>query len=254
VLAIRSLVFVTLFYLWSVFWVLLIVPLVVFPRRWIIRSWRYWALGIFFLLKVICDIRVELRGQQHIPKGHGLIAPKHQCMLDVFAQFAWLPDSCFVTKKELMWIPFFGWYAYKGRMIEVDRSAQAAALRKMVADAKNRFADERQLVIFPEGTRGAPGRRLQARHRRPLPRARRGGDADGHQRRRPLASARLPSPPRDHRLRVPALDTAGPEARGVHAHPAGAHRDRLHGAPPALKRVVSRRPQRADKPPRPNDR
>jgi 1-acyl-sn-glycerol-3-phosphate acyltransferase len=157
VLAIRSLVFVALFYLWSVFWVILIAPLVLAPRLWMIRSWRIWAQGIFVMLRVICDIRVELRGQQYIPKGHALIAPKHQCMLDVFAQFAWLPDSCFVTKKELMWIPVFGWYAYKGRMIVVDRSAQAVALRKMVADAKDRFTHERQLVIFPEGHRGPPG-------------------------------------------------------------------------------------------------
>jgi 1-acyl-sn-glycerol-3-phosphate acyltransferase len=78
-------------------------------------------------------------------------------MLDVFAQFAWLPDSCFVTKKELMWIPFFGWYATKARMIAVDRAGHATALRKMVAEAKVRFADGRQLVIFPEGHRGEPG-------------------------------------------------------------------------------------------------
>jgi 1-acyl-sn-glycerol-3-phosphate acyltransferase len=156
-LLLRSLAFVVLFYLWSVFWVLLISPLLLGPRLWMVRSWRIWARGIMALLRVVCDIKVEVRGREHIPKGRALIAPKHQCMLDVFAQFAWLPDSCFVTKKELMWIPFFGWYAYKARMIVVDRSAQAAALRKMVADAKDRFADERQLVIFPEGTRGEPG-------------------------------------------------------------------------------------------------
>ena len=156
-LAVRSLLFVTLFYLWSLFWVLLISPLVLGPRRVMVASWRAWTHGIFFLLRAICGIRVEVRGRQHIPMGRSVIAPKHQCMLDVFAQFAWLPDSCFVTKKELMWIPFLGWYAYKGRMIVVDREAQAAALRKMVADAKDRFADERQLVIFPEGHRGEPG-------------------------------------------------------------------------------------------------
>jgi 1-acyl-sn-glycerol-3-phosphate acyltransferase len=157
VLFIRSLAFVIAFYVWSLFWVLLISPLALGPRLWMVRSWRTWSLGIMLLLRVICDIKVELRGQEHIPLGRALIAPKHQCMFDVFAQFAWLRDSCFVTKKELMWIPFLGWYAYKGRMIVVDRSAQAAALRKMVADAKERFADERQLVIFPEGTRGEPG-------------------------------------------------------------------------------------------------
>jgi 1-acyl-sn-glycerol-3-phosphate acyltransferase len=149
--------FTALFYLWSVFWVLLILPLVVVPKIWIIRSWNIWARGVMLLLRVVCNIRVEFRGRQFIPRGHALIAPKHQCMFDVFAQFAVLPNSCFVTKQELMWIPFFGWYAAKARMISVDRAGQSSALRKMVADAKDRFADERQVVIFPEGHRGEPG-------------------------------------------------------------------------------------------------
>jgi 1-acyl-sn-glycerol-3-phosphate acyltransferase len=136
---------------------LLILPLLVCPRRWVVRSFGTWSLGIMLLLRVICGVRIEVRGRDHIPKGRALIAPKHQSMFDVFAQFAWLPDSCFVTKKELMWIPLFGWYARKARMIEVDRAGQATALRKMVVDAKDRFADERQLVIFPEGHRGEPG-------------------------------------------------------------------------------------------------
>ena len=156
-IAVRSLIYVVAFYAWSIFWVLLISPLMLGPRRWMVNSWRIWSHGVMLLLRVICDIRVELRGAEFIPAGRALIAPKHQCMLDVFAQFAWLPDSCFVTKKELMWIPFFGWYAWKARMIVVDRAGQSAALRKMVADAKDRFTHERQLVIFPEGTRGEPG-------------------------------------------------------------------------------------------------
>ena len=153
----RSLAYVAAFYIWSVFWVLLISPLLLGPRRWMVRSWRIWSLVLMWLLRWICDIKVELRGQQYMPTGAALIAPKHQCMLDVFAQFAWLPDSCFITKKELMWIPFFGWYARKARMIVVDRAGHATALRKMVAEAKERFADDRQLLIFPEGTRSAPG-------------------------------------------------------------------------------------------------
>jgi 1-acyl-sn-glycerol-3-phosphate acyltransferase len=156
-IAVRSLTFVALFYIWSVGWVLLISPLMLGPRRWMVRSWRIWSWVIMLLLRGVCGIRVELRGREHIPRGRALIAPKHQSMFDVFAQFAWLPDSCFVTKKELMWIPFFGWYAWKARMIVVDRSGHSTALRKMVTDAKDRFADERQLVIFPEGTRSEPG-------------------------------------------------------------------------------------------------
>jgi 1-acyl-sn-glycerol-3-phosphate acyltransferase len=156
-LLVRSLLFTALFYIWSVFWVLLISPLMLAPRTWMVASWRPWSRMVMFLLRVVCGIRVEFRGQQYMPAKRALIAPKHQCMFDVFAQFAVLPDSCFVTKQELMWIPFFGWYAFKARMISVDRAGQAAALRKMVADAKDRFADERQLVIFPEGHRGEPG-------------------------------------------------------------------------------------------------
>ena len=156
-LTVRSLLYVALFYIWSVFWVLLISPLMLGPRIWMVRSWRIWAQVVMGLLRLVCGIKVELRGVQYIPRGAALIAPKHQCMLDVFAQFAWLPDSCFVTKQELMWIPFFGWYAQKGRMISIDRSGHAKTLRKLIVDARERFAAGRQLVIFPEGTRGEPG-------------------------------------------------------------------------------------------------
>jgi 1-acyl-sn-glycerol-3-phosphate acyltransferase len=78
-------------------------------------------------------------------------------MLDVFAQFTWLPASSFVMKKELMWIPWFGWYASRVRTIVVDREAGAAALKKLVKEAKARFVEGRQVVIFPEGTRTPPG-------------------------------------------------------------------------------------------------
>ncbi|MFI4973458.1 MAG: lysophospholipid acyltransferase family protein [Caulobacterales bacterium] len=153
----RSLLFVVVFYLWSAVMALAILPTLLAPRLWTQRGLTFWSRGIILILRVCCDIRVELRGRQFVPKGHALIAPKHQCMFDVFAQFAWLPDSCFVMKKELMWIPFLGWYALKSGMIVIDREGQAAALKKMLRDARDRLRHERQLVIFPEGHRGVPG-------------------------------------------------------------------------------------------------
>lgn len=154
--ALRSLLFVALFYLWSATVAILISPILLAPRRWTLRALDVWARGVIALLP-ICGIRVEVRGREHIPAGPALVAPKHQCMFDVFAQFTWLPDACFVLKKELMWIPFFGWYAQKARMIVVDREAHAAALKKLVKDSRDRLTEDRQLVIFPEGTRGDPG-------------------------------------------------------------------------------------------------
>lgn len=154
---VRSLLFLVLFYGWSAFIAIGSTPILLGPKSWSLGMFRIWGKGIILLLRVCCDIKVEVRGREHFPTGAALVAPKHQCMFDVFAQFAWLPAACFVTKKELNWIPWFSWYAIKAKMIFVDRGGHATALRKLIKDAKERFADNRQVMIFPEGTRAMPG-------------------------------------------------------------------------------------------------
>jgi 1-acyl-sn-glycerol-3-phosphate acyltransferase len=155
---VRSLVFVAIFYIWSAALAILFLPLMLGPLSVILRAFRFWTLGVMALLRVCCGVRVELRGREFLPKGAAVIAAKHQCMFDVFAEFAWLPANCFVMKKELLLIPFFGWYAQRTGMISLDRAGRSDALRKLVRAAKTRFAQGRQLVIFPEGSRGEPGR------------------------------------------------------------------------------------------------
>ena len=155
-IAIRSALFVALFYLWSAAVAILCTPLLLVPPAATLSMFRCWSGGVLALLR-ICDVQVEVRGREHIPQGPALVAPKHQCMLDVFAQFSVLPASAFVMKKELMWIPWFGWYAQRVGSIVVDREAHSSALRKLVRTAQARFAEGRQVVIFPEGTRTAPG-------------------------------------------------------------------------------------------------
>ena len=152
----RSLLYVALFYLWTAVVAVICTPILLGPARWTLAMFRFWGQGVTGLL-AICGIRVEVRGREHIPTGAALVAPKHQCMLDVFAQFTWLPASVFVMKKELNWIPWFGWYAAKVGAIDIDRGAGASALKKMVREAKALFAKGRQVVIFPEGHRGEPG-------------------------------------------------------------------------------------------------
>ncbi|CAN7253551.1 lysophospholipid acyltransferase family protein [Phenylobacterium sp. LjRoot219] len=155
-IAFRSALFVALFYLWSVLVAVGFTPLLLGPPKGILWMFRFWSAGVMALLRV-GGIRVEIRGREHIPTGPALVAPKHQCMLDVFAQFGVLPATAFVMKKELAWIPWFGWYSRRVGNIVVDREAHSAALRKLVREAKQRFAEGRQVVIFPEGTRTAPG-------------------------------------------------------------------------------------------------
>lgn len=154
---VRSLAFAAAFYLWSALLAIAATPLLLGPARWTLSLFAFWSRGINVLLRVLCDIRVEVRGREHIPTGAALVAPKHQCMLDVFASFAELPATVYVMKKELAWIPWFSWYAKKVRTIVIDRGGGATTLRQMVREALVRFEEGRQLVIFPEGTRTRPG-------------------------------------------------------------------------------------------------
>ncbi len=127
------------------------------PRSWVMGLMRFWAASSTRLVALICGVRVEIRGREHLPAGPALIAAKHQCMLDTVAPFAILDDAAYVMKKELMRIPVYGWYSRAARMIVVDRDANAKALRQLLAEARQCIADERQVVIFPEGHRMAPG-------------------------------------------------------------------------------------------------
>jgi len=153
----RSILWMIAFYLWSVIVALLMLPLLLAPRRWMVRAMALWARGVNAMIKPICNIQVEFRGLEHLPRGRVLVAAKHQCMYDTMGPFAVFDDFSYVMKKELMWIPFYGWYSRKAGMIVLDREGHAKALRKLVADAKDRMKDERQVVIFPEGHRQDPG-------------------------------------------------------------------------------------------------
>ena len=156
-IAIRSFLFVALFYLWTAFVAIGFTPMLIGPRRWIWAMFHFWGRGNVVLLRVVCGIKVEVRGRQYIPTGAALVAPKHQCMFDVFAQFTWLPASAFVMKKELAWIPWFGWYARKAGAIVIDREGGSKTVRQVVREGVERFSRGSQVVIFPEGTRVAPG-------------------------------------------------------------------------------------------------
>ncbi len=153
----RSLLFVAWLYLSMAVFAVGMSPALLLPHRypmWVIRSWSRFVL---FGLRWIAGVRVEVRGLEHRPTGAALVASKHQGMLDVIAPFAFLDDNCFIMKKELMSLPFFGWFAWKTRMIAVDRSAHSKALKDMVRQARARFAEGRQILIFPEGTRAEVG-------------------------------------------------------------------------------------------------
>ncbi len=153
----RSLLFTLVFYVGSALMAILMLPLLLAPRRWMIGAFRLWARFSIWALAVFAGIRFEVRGRQHLPSGPALLAPKHQCLFDTIVPFALLPDCCQVMKKELMAIPFYGWFAARSGMIVVDREGASKTMRKLLADGRERLAQGRQLLIFPEGHRMEPG-------------------------------------------------------------------------------------------------
>lgn len=153
----RSILFALWLYLSMPVYAIGLSPALLMPHRPAMGVVKLWARAVLFGLRWIVGARVEVRGLEHMPAGPALVAPKHQSMLDIVALLAVMPDACFVLKKELLPLPFFGWFARKTGMIAVDRAGAAKALKDMARQARARLAQGRQIVIFPEGTRTAPG-------------------------------------------------------------------------------------------------
>ena len=136
---------------------ILYLPLLILPRAALRAGIKQWARLLIWGLRVIGGVRLEVRGLERMPSGPALLAAKHQSMFDIVPAFAFMPDALFVMKRELVRIPVFGWHNVKAGSIVVDRGGAANAMRKMLADARERFKEPRQLLIFPEGTRRPPG-------------------------------------------------------------------------------------------------
>ncbi len=135
-------------------------PYLLAPRHRAMDFGRFWARCVLWLLKMIVGLDGTVRGREHIPAGACLIAMKHQSAWDTLMLPIVLGDPAVVLKRELLLLPFYGWYAKRAGSIAIDRKGGAGALRQMLADAKAAAADGRPIVIFPEGTRTAPGQKL----------------------------------------------------------------------------------------------
>ena len=157
-LVIRSLAFNATFYL------NLIVQMIVFtpffflaPRR---KAWwvpRFWSRTSLRLQEWLAGTKSEISGLENLPDGPFILAPKHQSFWDTIAFFPYLSDPVYILKRELMWIPFFGWYLKKVKMIPINRGSRSKALKQALVEARKRMDDGRQLIIYPEGTRRPPG-------------------------------------------------------------------------------------------------
>src|ERR1700759_3227979 len=153
----RSLVFNVLFYLNFLLWVVIALPTFLMPRAAMLRVADWWARCNILLMRIVCNIKVEFRGVEKIPKGPLIVAAKHQSMWETISLLHFFDAPFFVLKRELRRIPLFGLFLIKADMVAIDRSSGRQALLKIVKRAGEEVRRGRQFVIFPEGTRRPPG-------------------------------------------------------------------------------------------------
>jgi 1-acyl-sn-glycerol-3-phosphate acyltransferase len=156
---IRSLAFNIAFYVSLILQMIFWTPYYFLSPRH--RAWyvpKFWAKSSLWLQEKITGTKSEITGLENLPAGSYILAPKHQSFWDTIAFLPHIPDALYILKRELTWIPFFGWYIMKMRMIPVDRGSRSKALKAVIAATRAELArNSRQLIIYPEGTRRAPG-------------------------------------------------------------------------------------------------
>ena len=147
----RSALYFVWFIVVSVVVHIIFLPALLMPRRAAVVAARSWCTGVLWGLRAIAGLDYEIRGA--LPPRGSLIASKHMSMWDTIALFYVLGDPVFVLKRELMRVPFYGWYAQRVGMIAIDRAAAGAALRSMTKAARSALSRGLSIIIFPEGTR-----------------------------------------------------------------------------------------------------
>jgi 1-acyl-sn-glycerol-3-phosphate acyltransferase len=152
-----SLVFVIQMYLAMAVIALAFAPWAIFSRHGARTACKTYCRWVILTLRILCGLRCEVRGTP--PTAEALVAAKHQSFLDIILIFNAVPAGKFVMKRELMYAPFLGQYARKIGCVPVNRGKRGAAIAKMKADVARGTAEPGQLIIYPQGTRVAPGAR-----------------------------------------------------------------------------------------------
>jgi len=126
-----------------------------FAAAW---SWaRVWSASIFALLRILCGIHINIEGKQHMPEHACVVMAKHQSAAETIAMPILLPPYAWILKRELFYIPFFGWALALMGAIGIRRGSPRAAIKQVMQDGKTRLRQNLWVVIFPEGTRAPVG-------------------------------------------------------------------------------------------------
>ena len=143
----------------SLTFLIAILLLLFIPAPFIFRSKlaRGYAWSVISALKFFCGINYQVKGRENIPEGAAIIFSKHQSTWETYALQLFFPPQVWVLKRELMWLPFFGWGMAALKPISIDRGSGRKAINQIIEKGKQRLNKGIWVTIFPEGTRIAPG-------------------------------------------------------------------------------------------------
>jgi 1-acyl-sn-glycerol-3-phosphate acyltransferase len=155
---VRSLTFTVFLFLWTFLYAIFFVVaglFVPFPRRFGLA--RFWALALLGMLRLTCGLTHIVEGRERLPAGNHIALWKHSSSWETIAMAVIFPRQVWVLKRELEWIPVVGWGIRMLHAIAIDRSLGHIAVGQVVEQGKQRLAEGDWIMIFPEGTRMAPG-------------------------------------------------------------------------------------------------
>jgi len=153
--------FIVLFYLSNALQMIFWTPVFFFmPREEAWKVCKAWAYSHLWLQNLICGSTYDFRGLENLsPDTSQFVASKHQSAWETYTMILFFSDPGYILKRELMYVPFFGWYMAKMKVVPVDRGKRAVALASMAKNSAAHMAERsRQIIIYPEGTRTRPGK------------------------------------------------------------------------------------------------
>jgi 1-acyl-sn-glycerol-3-phosphate acyltransferase len=158
-LLLRSLLFTTVMMVTVPLWA--IPGMLTFPFSFKVRYWyfRHWGMFIIWLLRVVCNLKYHVEGHEHIPDRAAIVFCKHQSTWETIALQQIFPPQVWVLKRELLHVPFFGWALWMLDCVAINRGSGRKAVKQLVAQGTDRLQKGRWVVVFPEGTRTAPGQK-----------------------------------------------------------------------------------------------
>lgn len=155
---VRSVLFIVLMYLLMLVMGILCAPLAIWSRDGAYWSMKLYARIVLWLLRVLCGLRYEVRGTP--PSGAVVVCSKHQSFLDILILARHLDRFKFIMKQELRWAPILGLYAMRIGCAPVNRGKGGGAVKQMMTTVEREQEDPGQTIIYPQGTRVAPGKYL----------------------------------------------------------------------------------------------